>query len=211
MAELTPDRLMLIPEHALFHCLGENPVPTFWLLFNFTGRLQPSLDIPIMLQPRDTELCLIRDLKKLIEANETWKPTDAIYRNSLALLQVVLARQELSWQPPIPENLTRIIKHIKEHIGENLSNPVLAQYAAMSTDGFCRSFRKHFGTSPAKFVSEIRVNEAGHLLLKTSETIEAISEKTGFPNRAYFTRVFKKTTNESPAEFRKKHAAHTTQ
>jgi len=211
MVELTPDHLMLIPDHSLFHCLGENPVPTFWTMFNFTKRLQPSLDVPILLKPRDTELCLIHDLKNLIEVNDNWAPTDAIYRNSLALLQVVLARPELSWQPPVPDNLTLIIKYIKEHIGESLPNPLLAQRAAMSIDGFCRSFRKHFGTPPARFVSEIRVNEAGRLLLKTRETIEDIAEKTGFPNRAYFTRVFKKTTNESPAEFRKKHTVHTTQ
>ncbi|MDO8540885.1 MAG: hypothetical protein Q7S40_10655, partial [Opitutaceae bacterium] len=103
MIELTPAHIMLIPPHRLFHCLGGNPVPTFWLAFSFTRRPHPGQTVPLLLAPRDTELCLIRDLQQLIIADATWDPTDAIYRNSLALLQVVLSRPELRWQWPVPE------------------------------------------------------------------------------------------------------------
>ena len=103
--ELTPQHILLIPPHCLFHCLGGNPVPSFWMAFSFTQRPHPEQDVPILLPPRDTELCLIRDLEKLIAADEKWDPAVAIYRNSLALLQVVLSRPELRWQPPGPEPL----------------------------------------------------------------------------------------------------------
>jgi AraC-like DNA-binding protein len=207
MIELTPDHIMLIPDHSLFHCLGKNPVSTFWMAFNFVKRPDPALDIPILLAPRDTELCLIRDLKDLIAANKECSPTDAIYRNSLALLQVVLARPELRWQPPVPDNLTKVVKYVEENIGEKLSNAALSQYAGMSVEGFSRAFKRHYNTTPARFVTEMRVREAGRLLLQTDETIEGIAEFTGFPNRAYFSRIFKKVTGESPAHFRQMHGA----
>jgi YesN/AraC family two-component response regulator len=35
--------------------------------------------------------------------------------------------------------------------------------------------------------------------------VEQIAERTGFPNRHYFSRVFKHVTSESPALFRAKH------
>jgi len=95
MTELTPDRIMLIPPHCLFHCLGHNPVAHFWMAFSFTRRLHPESPLPVLLPVRDTELCLIRDLKSLIVSQSSGQPTDAIYRNSLALLQVVMARHEL--------------------------------------------------------------------------------------------------------------------
>jgi AraC-like DNA-binding protein len=205
MVELTPDRLVLIPDHHHFHCLGEQPVPTFWLAFSVTRQLQPGQPVPALLQPRDTELCLIRDLKKMIAANTAGAPTEAIYRNSLALLNVVLARPELRWQPPVPENLQRVRQHIEEHITEHLSNPGLARIAGMSVEGLCRAFRRYFGRTPSLLVREIRVGTASRRLLQTEESIDAVAEATGFPNRAYFTRVFKQITGQAPAAFRRRH------
>ena len=205
MVELTPAHLMLIPPHCLFHCLGANPVPTFWLAFSFTRKPHPTMAVPVLLKPRDTELCLIRDLKQMISADETWEPTDAVCRNSLALLQVVLARPELRWQPPLPENLQRVRRHIEEHLGSVLANPQLARLAGLSEAGFNRSFKRHFGTTPAWYVIETRVREAARLLLQTDQTIDEVAEQTGFPNRAYFSRVFKQVTDEAPAGFRRKH------
>jgi AraC-like DNA-binding protein len=205
MVELTPARIMLIPPHCLFHCLGANPVPTFWLAFSFTRKLAPGQGVPVLLQPRDTELCLIRDLKKMISADETWEPTDAIYRNSVALLQVVLSRSGLRWQPPLPENLERVRRHIEEHFGSVLTNRQLAKLAGLSEAGLNRAFRRHFGTPPTRYVIEMRVREAARLLLQTDQTIDEIAGQTGFPNRAYFSRVFNKVTAEAPAGFRRKH------
>jgi len=205
MVELTPDHLMLIPDHCMFHCLGQHPVPTFWIAFSFTGKLHPSLHPPVLLSPRNTEMCLIEDLRALIEADSSWEPTEAIYRNSLALLHVVLARPELRWQPPLPKSMEKIKPYIETHLGESLPNPVLARRAGMSVTGFERAFKRHFGTTVARYVSEMRVREASRRLLQTDETIDAIAEATGFPNRAYFSRVFKKVTGKGPARFRREH------
>ncbi len=204
VVELTPANMMLIPDHCHFHCLGENPVPTLWIAFNFTRALHPDMSIPVLLPPRDTELCLIRDLKALISADKEWHPTDAICRNSLALLQIVLARPELKWRPPLPENLVRAKMFIDSHIGSVLSNDVLARESGMSVAGFERLFKRHYGCTAGRFVTEARVREATHRLLHTEESIDAIADATGFPNRAYFSRVFKKVVGASPAAFRRK-------
>ncbi|MCX6909824.1 MAG: AraC family transcriptional regulator [Verrucomicrobia bacterium] len=205
MVELTPAHLMLIPPHCLFHCLGANPVPTFWLSFSFTRKLSPAPSVPVLLRPRDTELCLIRDLRRLILADENWEPTDAIHRNSLALLHVVLSRRELRWQPPLPEHLLRVRQHIEENLRAKLTAPLPAKHAGLSVAGFNRAFHRHFAITPARYVTEMRVREAARLLLQTDETTDAVAEQTGFPNRAYFSRVFKQVTDEAPAGFRRKH------
>lgn len=205
MVELTPRHIMLIPPHCLFHCLGLNPVPTFWLAFSFTRTLQADHTLPVLLKPRDTELCLIRDLKRMISADQSGEPLDAIFRNSLALLHVVLARRELHWQPPLPDHLVRIQQYIQDNLGTALANPSLAKRAGLSVAGFERVFKRHFGTTAARYVSEMRIREAARLLLQTDETIDDIAEHTGFPNRAYFSRVFKNIICEAPARFRRKH------
>ena len=139
---------MLIPPHCLFHCLGRNPVPAFWIAFSFTRRLHPAEPVPALLPPRDTELCLIRDLKEMIGTQTAPEPTDAIHRNSLALLQVVLARPELRWRPHLPEGLVRVQNHIEAHLGLKLLSPALARLAGLSTAGFNRAFKRHFSTTP---------------------------------------------------------------
>jgi len=205
MVELVPGRIMLIPPHCLFHCLGGNPVPTFWMAFSFTRRLHRDVVPPVLLKGRDTDLCLIRDLKNLVLSNPDLRPDDATYRNSLALLQITLARPELSWQPPVPKNLERVAEHIEAHLDTRLAIQGLARLAGMSPAGFNRAFRSQFGTSPAHYVTELRVREAARRLLQEDETVDAIAEKTGFPNRAYFSRVFKQVTGEAPAGFRRTH------
>ena len=205
MVELVPGLIMLIPPHCLFHCLGRNPVPTFWMTFSFTRRLHRDASPPVLLKARDTDLCLIRDVHALVLSNPDLRPDDAIYRNSLALLQITLSRPELSWQPPVPKNLERVIEHIESRLDARLAIQELARLAGMSPAGFNRAFRNQFGTSPARYVTEMRVREAARRLLQEDETIDAIAEKTGFPNRAYFSRVFKQVTGEAPAGFRRRH------
>jgi AraC family transcriptional regulator of arabinose operon len=205
VVELTPAHIMLIPPHCLFHCLGSNPVPTFWLAFSYTRVPANELTPPLLLKPRDTELCLIRDLRRLINADKGWEPDAAIFSNSLALLHVLLSRPELLWQPPLPENMERVRRTIEENPGAALSNPILARLACLSVAGFERVFRRHFGTTAARYVTEMRIREAARLLLQTDATIEAISDQTGFPNRAYFSRVFNAVIHEPPARFRRRH------
>jgi transcriptional regulator GlxA family with amidase domain len=87
--------------------------------------------------------------------------------------------------------------------GGALSNDILAREAGMSVTGFERLFKQHYDSTPARFVTETRIREASHRLLQTDESIDLIAEQTGFPNRAYFSRVFKKIIGDSPAAFRR--------
>ena len=205
MVELVPGRIMLIPPHCLFHCLGGNPVPMFWMAFSFTRSLHCDVVPPVLLKARDTDLCLIRDVKELVLSNPDLRPDDATYRNSLALLQITLSRSELSWQPPVPKNLERVAEHIEAHLDTRMATQALARLAGMSPAGFNRAFRSQFGTSPARYVTELRVREAARRLLQDDETIDVIADYTGFPNRAYFSRVFKQVAGEAPAGFRRTH------
>jgi len=117
----------------------------------------------------------------------------------------VLSRLEWRWQPPLPEHFERVRRQIESGVASKLSSPVLARWAGLSIPGLNRGFRRHFGTSPARYVTAMRVREATWLLVLTDNTIDAIAGSAGFPNRAYFSRVFKKVTGEAPATFRRKH------
>ena len=204
MVELVPGVVILIPPHCLFHCLGGNPVPTFWMAFSFSRRIHAEAELPLILPARDTDRCLIRDLSRLVSSNPDGKPSDAIYRNSLALVHVSVSRPELRWQPHAPERFSKVISYIERHLQTKFSCEALAKMAGMSLPSFNRTFRTVFGASLAQYIMRLRVREASRLLLRTEQTIESIAETTGFPNRAYFSRVFLRSTGEPPASFRRR-------
>jgi transcriptional regulator GlxA family with amidase domain len=74
----------------------------------------------------------------------------------------------------------------------------------MGLTGFSRAFQREFGTTPARYLTGVRVREAARLLLESALTIDEIAERAGFPNRAYFSRVFRKITREWPGGFRRR-------
>ena len=204
--EITPDHIMLIPDHQLFNCYGTTPVPTFWFAFSTAKRLDPSLKVPILLRPSEVELGLLRAAAGLFKPSRVSENRNAIYHYSTALLNVLMVRPELKWlNHQVQANILDVVKHIEESVDKPLTIPQLARRAGLSVRGFSKAFKMHQGTTAAKFISRIRVREAAQMLANSRETIDAIAEKKGFPNRNYFSRIFKKTTGESPALFRQKH------
>ncbi len=205
---LTPRHIVLIPAGHLFHCRGRTPARTLWLAFSSAFRLEPGQPAPIQLRPTPTELALLRDLARLIGTRRrATLATRPIYHRSLALLQLVLARPELRWQTQaVPEGIRRATQHIHAALGAPLTLPELACLAGLSVSAFTRHFRRCHGVAPTRYIMQGRVREAARLLAQTGATIEEIAERTGFPNRAYFSRVFAQLTGEPPAHFRRIHA-----
>ncbi len=231
--ELTPEHIVVIPDRQLFHCQGGRPVPNLWLAFNVTRRLSPGQPIPIVVRPTPAERRLLRDFARLFagdakgtgpcfrtdvcrqdassgrkidqspEASE--QSRNRIFHAGMALLHVVLSRPEIGWQQSVPAAVVHTVAAIEKHYAEPLTVPRLARLANLCTEALARSFKRHQGETIGRFIMKVRVREAAHLLAHTDARIEEIAERTGFPNRAYLSRVFKRVTGESPAEFRRRH------
>ncbi|VGO14389.1 HTH-type transcriptional activator Btr [Pontiella desulfatans] len=199
--QLGPDHIVLIPDHRFFHCLGQHPTPSFWIHFSYNRNPAPGQPIPILLPPEKTEVDLIRSISQLAAGDQP-PNRNRIYHLALALLNLLISRPEIAWRPSLPEPLTHLIRFIENNAHLKVPNQRLAQEIGVSVEGVYRLFRKHLGTSPANYINQIRIRKASHLLLGTQTSIDGIAEATGFPNRAYFSRVFKLVTNTTPAAFR---------
>jgi DNA-binding LacI/PurR family transcriptional regulator/AraC-like DNA-binding protein len=86
--------------------------------------------------------------------------------------------------------------------GGQISRSSLAGAIGTSEDHLGRLFRKEFGLSLWEFLGRYRVRRAQVLLESGDEPLSAIAAKVGFPDQAYFSRVFKKFTGESPLAWR---------
>jgi AraC family transcriptional regulator, arabinose operon regulatory protein len=203
--ELTPEHLVLIPDHQLFHCRGRMAVPTLWLAFNVARRLVAEQQIPIRLPPTRTERALLTDVTRSFAGDPTPAQRDRIYHGSMALLHVVLNRPEIQWQGNTPPAVVQTVQYIEAHYASPLLIPRLARMANLCTEALARSFKRYQGETIGRFIVKVRIREAAHLLMHGQMGIDEIAERTGFPNRAYLSRVFKRTTGCSPAEFRRRH------
>jgi two-component system response regulator YesN len=96
------------------------------------------------------------------------------------------------------------IGYIKEHSGDHdLSLDKVAEAVHISPFYLSHLFRDELGTTFISYLTEIRLEEAKRLLKTTSLTMAQISEKVGYSDASYFSRVFKKHLRVTPARFRR--------
>jgi AraC-like DNA-binding protein len=203
---LEPGHIVLIPDHQLFHSVGRTPVPHTWLSFQVARRLAPQQPIPIVLPPKPIELQLLRELEMQFTGIGIGNCERALHL-SLALLHLLISRPEIQWLSGAPpEGLLRTIRHMETGFAQPLRLPQLARMAGLCTRGFAKAFKRHQGVTPGRYLTEVRVRQTAELLVRTRDDLETIAEKTGFPNRYYLTRVFKRTVGDSPVHFRHKHS-----
>jgi AraC-like DNA-binding protein len=69
---------------------------------------------------------------------------------------------------------------IEKNLHKELSLPLIARQAAMSTRTLSRRFFERVGATPAQWVSAARVRRAQHLLETTSLSVEEVAAHSGF-------------------------------
>lgn len=67
-----------------------------------------------------------------------------------------------------------------------------------------REFKKHTGQTMVGYIHSVRVQNAARLLTSSTLPVESIALNVGFGDANYFSRVFKRLTGLSPAEYRAK-------
>ena len=65
-----------------------------------------------------------------------------------------------------------------------------------------RAFTAALGVSPGRYLTNVRIEAAMRLLLHREYTLDVIASLCGFSGANYLCRVFKKTTGQSPTQWR---------
>jgi AraC-like DNA-binding protein len=87
--------------------------------------------------------------------------------------------------------LINIFSYIKENIGGDLSNKVLAGVANVSEDYVGQYFKMLTGINPQDYIEYQRMEEAVSLLRTSKKSIREIGKEVGYKDTAYFCRRFK--------------------
>ena len=99
--------------------------------------------------------------------------------------------------------LSGVIEFIYNYYNDTtLSIEKIARIFNLSPYYFVRSFNKHFGITPHRFILSLRVEKAKQMILKTNESFSFIAQMCGFSDQSHMIRIFKKILGYKPGILR---------
>ncbi len=108
-------------------------------------------------------------------------------------------RQEAAMQQ---HKLNQLIEYIGSHLGDNLSDALLAKFYGSSVPVFRRVFFRYFRQPTHHYVLAVRMEKAKELLLNTHHTIEQIAQEIGYTDARPFYREFQRHFSHTPNHLR---------
>lgn len=124
----------------------------------------------------------------------------------MALLVEGLRREGLAPDPAperAPQGVAVALNFLRSHHQRTLAVGDLAREAHMSAYHFTRRFKAATGFTPMEYLEKYRIGRAKEILEAQPERrLTEIAREVGFPDPAYFSRVFRKREGLSPREYR---------
>jgi AraC-like DNA-binding protein len=125
----------------------------------------------------------------------------------LETLRAFTTTPALSKKPrPQPTHQPTPIARALLFVHDNFTRPItvaqIAQHVHLGERQLARLFQQSQSTSVAKYLTSLRIEAAGRMLLAGGLSIKQIAARSGYSNVAYFTAVFKKSTRLTPGQYR---------
>jgi AraC-like DNA-binding protein len=122
------------------------------------------------------------------------------------LFGFVLGYERLTEDARRPEG-ERLLGELRRRVLADLHAPIdvatLASERGLSRTAFSHYFSARTGESPARFITEVRVQEAARLLVETRWPLARIAEHCGFANANHFGKVFRRFRPQSAGAYRR--------
>ena len=116
----------------------------------------------------------------------------------IKLARIVGSRNALS------DDIKLVVDIINERCNEDISLSSIAEDIHFSLPYLSSKFKKETGMTFTKYLQNVRIEKAASLLTATDIPIEVIAEQSGYKDLNTFYSVFKRFTNVTPKEYRKK-------
>ena len=100
-----------------------------------------------------------------------------------------------------PINMAK--QYIQEHFASHLSLEEISDHVGFNPSYFATLFKKETGQTIVEYLTEVRIQQARHMLRTTRLTAQEICDAVGYHDSKHFLKTFKKMTGISPNEYRK--------
>ncbi len=102
-----------------------------------------------------------------------------------------------------PYIVQETIRYASTHMHESFNVKDLAIHLRCHPDFLSRKFKECTGHNLSTYVLQIRIDRAKHLLENAKIGIKVVAEQSGFPDRAHFSKVFRRMTGVTPGQYQK--------
>lgn len=153
----------------------------------------------------------IRDQADVVDAENVVETVDQIIETldyekleqQIAEAIIYLIPQKAEYETQSMKHIVLLVKEwIQEHYAEELSLSALAQRYHVDSSYLSKMFRQEMGESLILYITHKRVEKAKEYMQNTEMNLADIAFLVGYDDYTYFSRVFKKTTGNSPREYR---------
>ncbi|WP_244163304.1 helix-turn-helix domain-containing protein [Paenibacillus pectinilyticus] len=95
----------------------------------------------------------------------------------------------------------RVMTYLKQHTNEDFDSEQLSSHLKLNYSYVSATFKSQAGLSIIEAHTKLRINQAIDWMRNTSLNVSEISERLGYKNPYYFSRVFKKVIGQSPSAY----------
>ena len=118
------------------------------------------------------------------------------------LQEILISIYEGSLDKADSSPLKTSLKYIHGFFTDKISIPYLAGLENLSNSRYVTVFKSQTGKSPNEYIIELRLQLAKGLLNNTNMSIKQISQRVGYADQYFFSRIFKKYLGISPQKYR---------
>jgi transcriptional regulator GlxA family with amidase domain len=93
---------------------------------------------------------------------------------------------------------------IADHYADPAPVAAMLRLSGLNERTFARRFRQATGLAPLEYVHTLRIEEAKQMLEAGHEPVEQIAAEVGYGDPAFFSRLFRRKVNLTPAQYRRR-------
>ena len=150
----------------------------------------------------------LRFIEAFKRAAKVWQTKQPGYISACkAELYTVLSAMEKEFSTYISGEKQELISPAVEYIHENYTNESISiseisKMCNITPEYFRSLFKKTFGSSPVKYINELKISRAKELLGSGLYSVFEAATLSGYSDPSHFSREFKKAVGISPARFK---------
>lgn len=100
--------------------------------------------------------------------------------------------------------VAKVLRHVTDHLSEQLSIEQLADAVGVSRRTFSRVFAKDANMTPSAFVDQVRVEFSRKLLEETDLPLKTVAFRCGFHSASHMRVIFAKRLDTTPRDYRQR-------
>lgn len=140
----------------------------------------------------------VYELKQLVSEYKTL--TNML--SQLRKLILVTKTAQVSDPPFTNKAFMKLMQYIGENYKKEISLASAAKALHMNPNYISQMFKKEAGITFIHYITQLRMEEAIHLLSVTNKPVIDIAMEVGYNDYFYFMRTFKKFTGKTPSKYR---------